>query len=153
MSVEKLTYHAPLQQNQATTCTCTKAATSGEIRQAEIAATKDGEPVKVEPSVSEVRASRSVSLRETLQEVAQQYESKMNEQVQHLKSVARAKEDRLSASEAEIEKLHDELRQKQEEINTTKKESDQQLRDQQQQHEQKIKDLIQRNEDNLKEQQ
>ena len=90
----------------------------------------------------------------------EQIMQKSNEQVQQLENELREKvalidqqQDRLSVNEAEIEKLHNELRQKQQEINTIKEESEQQLRDQQQQHEQALAELQQHNERTLREQQ
>ena len=85
---------------------------------------------------------------------------RLNEQIQHLQSELQEKvalinqqQEKSSADEAEIEKLHDELREKQQERDTIKEESEQQLRDQQQQHEQALAELQQQNERTLREQQ
>jgi chemotaxis protein histidine kinase CheA len=111
--------------------------------------------------------SRKRSLSETLQQIGQQYETEMKQTVLKLVGAISEKEkviiklnseldqqkQKLSADEAEIKELHDELREKQKEVDIIKEESEQQLRDQQLQHDQQLREQQQQCEQQLRDRQ
>ena len=148
----------------------TKEAANKDTNQAEAAAVE----VKVKPSLSKAQQSRKRSLKEALEPIVQQYEAEMeqrvheledqvskkeemilqlNEQVLSLEGKLQEKAAQIEQQQAESEKLCDELKERQREIDTNKETSKQQLRDQQQQCEQQLRDQQQQCEQQLRDQQ